>query len=54
MRKLLMSRVANSDWLIIMALELTEEPVEPKTILIDDSNKFVEYLEGAKHVQRVY
>ena len=40
--------------LIIMSFEVTEEPIDPKMILVDDENRFVEYLEGAKHVQQVH
>ncbi len=31
-----------------------KEPIEPKMILVDEGNRFVEYLEGAKHVQQVH
>ena len=40
--------------LIIMSFEVTEEPTDPKTILVDEENRFVEYLEGTKNVQQVY
>ena len=40
--------------LIIMSLEVSEEPIDPKMILVDEENRFVEYLEGAKHVQQVH
>ena len=46
--------VDNGDCIIIMAFDLADEPIEPKMILVDDTNKFVEYLEGAKHVQQIY
>ncbi len=46
--------VDNGDCIIIMAFDLTDEPIEPKMILVDDTNKFVEYLEGAKHVQHLH
>ena len=36
------------DCLIILAFEVTEEPVEPRMILVDQNNRFVEYLTGAK------
>lgn len=29
---------------IIMAFELTDEPIEPTAILVDEHNRFVEYL----------
>jgi len=46
--------VENGDCIIIMAFDLTDEPVEPKMILVDDENNFVEYLIGAKLVQQVH
>ena len=46
--------VETGDCLIIMAFDLTDKPVEPKMILVDDKNNFVEYLEGAKHVEQVH
>ena len=46
--------VDNGDCIIIMAFDLADEPIEPKMILVDDTNKFVEYLEGAKHVQQLH
>ena len=46
--------VDDGDRIIIMAVDLTTEPIEPKMILVDDTNKFVEYLEGAKHVQQIH
>ena len=46
--------VDNGDCVIIMAFDLADEPIEPKMILVDDTNKFVEYLEGAKHVQQIH
>ncbi len=42
------------DCLIILAFEATEEPVDPKMILVDENNKFIEFLEGAEHKQPVY
>ena len=46
--------VETGDCLIIMAFDLTVKPVEPKMILVDDKNNFVEYLEGVKHVEQVH
>ena len=46
--------VDDGDRIIIMAFDLADEPIEPKMILVDDTNKFVEYLEGAKHVQQIH
>jgi aspartate 1-decarboxylase len=42
------------DCVIILAFEASDEPVEPKMILVDRDNRFVEYLEGAKHAQQVH
>lgn len=42
------------DCLIILSFEVTEEPIEPKMILVDQENHFVEFLEGAKHAEQVY
>ena len=40
--------------LIIISFEVIEKPMDPKMILVDEENRFVEYLEGAKHVQQVH
>jgi len=45
---------SKGDCLIIMSFEVTGKPNDPKMILIDEENRFVEYLGGAKHVQQVY
>ncbi len=45
---------AKDDCLIIMSFEVTDEPVDPQMILVDEDNRFVEYLEGAKHAQQVH
>lgn len=37
------------DCVIILSFEVTETPIEPKMILVDEQNRFVEYLEGATH-----
>ena len=34
--------------LIIMSFETTDSPIDPKVILVDEDNNFVEYLEGVK------
>ena len=46
--------VETGDCLIIMAFDVTDKPIEPKMILVDDKNNFVEYLEGVKHVVQVH
>ena len=38
---------------IIMAFEVTEEPVEPKAILVNGANEFVEYLSGVENAVAV-
>ena len=39
--------VDEGDCLIILSFEVTETPIDPKMILVDEQNRFVEYLEGA-------
>ncbi len=36
--------IKTGEVVVIMGFELTDEPVEPKVILVDEKNKFVEYL----------
>ena len=45
---------AEGNCLIIMSFEVSENPVEPQMILVDEKNEFVEYLEGIKHVEPVH
>ncbi len=42
------------DCLIILSFEVSEEPIEPKMILVDKENRFVEFLEGAKYAEQVF
>jgi len=42
------------DCLIILSFKVTEEPVEPQMILVDQSNRFVEYLVRDHHAQQVH
>ena len=42
------------DCLIIMSFEVTDEPVEPKMILVNERNQFVEYLEGVGYAEEVH
>jgi aspartate 1-decarboxylase len=42
------------DCLIILSFEVSEDPIEPKMILVDQDNSFVEYLEGIKHAEQVH
>ena len=44
---------AEGHCLIIMSFEVSDTPIEPKMILVDQDNRFVEYLEGVKHVEPV-
>ena len=39
---------ATGNCLIIMSFEMTEEPVDPQMILVDQENRFVEYLGVSK------
>jgi aspartate 1-decarboxylase len=41
------------DCLIILAFEMTDKPVEPKMILVDEANRYVEYL-GVQHEAEVH
>ena len=45
---------AAGNCLIIMSFEVTEQRPDPQMILVDGDNRFVEYLEGAKHGQQVF
>jgi aspartate 1-decarboxylase len=45
---------AEGHCLIIMSFEVSEDPIDPKMILVDQDNRFVEFLEGTKHVQQVH
>ena len=45
---------AKGNCLIIMAFETSDTPAEPKMILVDEQNRFVENLHGAKNVQPVH
>ena len=45
---------AKGNCLIIMSFEETDVPIDPQMILVDEENRFVEYLEGSKNVQQVH
>ena len=45
---------APGNCLIIMSFEVTETPIDPQMILVDEKNEFVEFLEGIKHVEPVH
>jgi aspartate 1-decarboxylase len=36
--------IAAGEEVVIMAFEITDTPIEPKVILVDEDNKFVRYL----------
>lgn len=38
---------------IIMAFEVTEKPVEPRAVLVNRNNEFVEYLSGVENAVKV-
>ena len=42
------------DCVIILSFQASDEPVEPKMILVDHENRFVEYLEGVQHAEQVH
>lgn len=42
---------AKDGCLIIMSFEVTNEPVDPEMILVDENNRLVEYLEGVAHAE---
>ena len=46
--------VDEGDCVIILSFEVTDEPVEPKMILVDRQNRFVEYLGGVQEPQKVH
>ena len=45
---------ATGNCVIIMSFEVTNERPDPQMILVDQDNRFVKYLEGAKHGQQVF
>ena len=36
------------DCLITLCFEVSDDPIEPKMILVDEKDRFVEYIEGAR------
>ena len=49
------ARLCNvGDCLIILSFEVTDYPCKPKMILVDQDNKFVEYIGGAKYEQPLF
>ena len=42
------------DCVIILSFEVTDVPIEPKMILVNRENEFVEYIEGAMYEESVH
>ena len=42
------------DCVVILSFEVTNEPIKPKMILVNQDNKFVEYLEGIPEYEKVH
>ena len=36
--------IKKGDQIIIMGFELSDEPIDPQTIVVDETNKFIRYL----------
>lgn len=45
--------VDKGDCIIIMSFDVTDEPVEPRMILVDEDNEFVEYLGAAHYAEQM-
>ena len=39
------------DCLIILAFEVTDEKVDPRMVLVDENNKFLEWIEGSMYAE---
>ena len=49
------ARLCNvGDCLIMLTFEVTDYPVKPRMILVDEKNKFVEYIKGVKDEQPIF
>ena len=46
--------VNKGDCIIIMAFAVTEDPIEPKMILVNRNNEFVEYLGAAHYAEQLH
>ena len=42
------------DCVIILSFEVSDKPIDPKMILVDRENRFVEYIEGALYEEPVH
>lgn len=40
--------IKEGEEIIIMGFQMSDRPIEPKSILVDEQNRFVRYLEGAE------
>ncbi len=45
---------ATGNCVIIVSFDTTDDRPCPQTVLVDQDNRFVEYLEGAKHGQQIF
>jgi aspartate 1-decarboxylase len=45
--------VKTGDCCIIMSFEVSDKQIDPQMILVDEDNRFVEYLGGVNHAQSV-
>ena len=46
--------VDKGDCVIIMSFDDTDDPVEPRMILVDENNEFVEYLGAAHYAEQLH
>lgn len=46
--------VDRCDCTIVMSFDVTDEPVEPKMILVNEDNEFVEYLGAKRYAEQVH
>ncbi len=42
------------DCVIILSFQTSDDPIEPKMILVNGENRFLEYLEGVPHAEQVH
>ena len=45
--------VDKGDCIIIMSFDVTDDPIEPKMILVNENNEFVEYLGAAHYAEQM-
>lgn len=45
--------VDKGDCIIIMSFDVTDEPVEPRMILVNEDNEFIEYLGAAHYAEQM-